>query len=163
MKLTSVHKTVGEYKYFELCRFCGSSNIQMVVDLGLMPLAGGFLKNLKQISKERFYPLQLNFCRDCFLLQVNSSVNPDILFKDYFYFSSSIKTLVEHFKKIANELKSKINSKKGFVVEIGSNDGSFIKALLDSGFKALGIDPAKNVVKEAIKKKVGGELLFKIW
>lgn len=154
MKRENKYKKIGEYKYFNTCRFCGSKNVQMVIDLGLMPLAGGFIKNFKQKNQEKFYPLQLNFCHDCFLLQVNSSVTPDILFKDYFYFSSSIKTLADHFKKIAYELKSKIYPEKGFVVEIGCNDGSFINALLDNGFKALGIDPARNVVRGAIKNKV---------
>lgn len=152
MKRLNTFKIVGEYKYFDTCRFCKSSNVRTVIDLGLMPLAGGFIRNFKQKNQEKFYPLQLNFCCNCLLLQANSSINPDTLFKNYFYFSSSIKTLVEHFNKIASELKSKINPQKGFVVEIGCNDGAFIKALLDKGFKALGVDPAKNVVKNAIKK-----------
>lgn len=155
MKLENQFKTVGEYKYFTSCRFCGSNNIQMVIDLGLMPLAGGFIKNKKQISQERFYPLQLNFCRDCFLLQVNSSVNPDKLFKNYFYFSSSIKTLASHFESIAKNLhKIFTESNKKFIVEIGANDGTFVKALIKQGFKALGVDPAVNVVKNATKNGI---------
>ncbi len=150
---SSVQKTIGEYKYFELCRFCGSSNIQMVLDLGLMPLAGGFIRNLKQKSQEKFYPLQLNFCNNCFLLQTNSSINPDTLFKNYFYFSSSIKTLVEHFDNIAPGLSKVIlKSKNSFIVEIGANDGSFIKAVQKNGHKVLGVDPATNVVADGIKK-----------
>jgi SAM-dependent methyltransferase len=70
------------------------------------------------------------------------------LFKNYFYFSSTIKTLVNHFQKTAKELKKDL--KKGFVVEIGSNDGEFIKALQKEGFRALGVDPASNIVKPKI-------------
>lgn len=154
MKEVITYKTIGEYKYYASCRFCNSKNIQKVIDLGLMPLAGGFIKNLKQKTQEKFYPLQLNFCSDCFLLQVNSSINPDILFKNYLYFSSSIKMLVDHFQEIAHNLKSEINPQKGFIVEIGCNDGSFLKALIKNGYKALGVDPAKNVVKNEIKKGV---------
>lgn len=152
MKELNTYQRVGEYKYFTSCRFCNSNNIQMVIDLGLMPLAGGFIKNLKQKTQEKFYPLQLNFCRDCFLLQVNSSVNPDRLFKNYFYFSSSIKTLVSHFENTVEDLH-KIFTKPNeeFIVEIGANDGMFVKALVKNGFKALGVDPATNVVKAAVK------------
>lgn len=71
MKLTQTSKTVGEHKHFDACRLCGSNNIQIVTDLGLMPLAGGFIKNIRQKNEEKFYPLQLTFCRDCFLLQAN--------------------------------------------------------------------------------------------
>lgn len=155
MKQENEYKMVGEYKYFISCRFCGSSNIQMVIDLGLMPLAGGFIKSLKQKNQERFYPLQLNFCCDCFLLQVNSSVNPDILFKNYFYFSSSIKTLISHFENIAKGLhKIFIKPNKTFIIEIGANDGTFIRALIKHDFKAFGVDPAANVVKTAIKNDI---------
>lgn len=147
------YKLIGEYKYFDYCRFCESKNVQKVIDLGNMPLAGGFIRTKKIL--EKFYPLQLNFCQNCFLLQVNSSINPDSLFKNYFYFSSSIKTLVEHFKNISNSL-TKIFKKpdKTFIVEIGCNDGAFIKSLLAKNFKALGVDPAENVVNESIKKGV---------
>lgn len=148
-------KNVGEYKYFTSCRFCGSNNIQMVIDLGLMPLAGGFIKNMKKIVKEKFYPLQLNFCSDCFLLQVNSSVNPDTLFKDYFYFSSAIKTLISHFENIAKDLhKIFPRSNERFILEIGANDGVFVNELIKQGFKALGVDPATNVIRTAIKNGI---------
>lgn len=52
MKPNLVHKTVGEYKYFYTCRFCGSDNIRSVIDLGLMPLAGGFIKKIRQKWKQ---------------------------------------------------------------------------------------------------------------
>lgn len=155
MKLTPTTKTVGEHKHFDTCRFCGSSNIKIVIDLGLMPLAGGFIKNIRQKNEEKVYPLELTFCRDCFLLQTNSSINPDTLFKNYFYFSSSMKTLVEHFDNIASDLPKMLsNPKDKFVFEIGANDGAFIMALQKNGYKALGIDPAVNVVKSAIKKSI---------
>lgn len=141
---------MSEYKKHKKCRFCDSVNITAVVDLGKMPLAGGFLKDKKDFSKEKKYPLVLNFCKDCYLLQTSISINPDTLFKNYFYFSSAIKTLVEHFNNIALKLPKRL--KKGsFIVEIGSNDGGFIKALLANGYKALGVDPARNVVRPLIK------------
>ena len=156
MKSFNTYKTVGEYKFFDSCRFCGSLNIKIVVDLGLLPLAGGFIKpkENKRVT-EKFYPLKLVFCEDCFLLQVNSSISPDTLFKNYFYFSSSMKTLVQHFENIASDLPKILpNPNDKFVVEIGANDGAFIKALQKIGYKALGIDPAANVVKSAIKNGI---------
>src|SRR2546430_2328807 len=75
-----------------------------IIDLGFMPLAGGFLKIKAQIKKEKVYPLTFYLCPSCFLLQCNVSIPPDTLFKDYFYFSSSIKSLVTHFALQAEKL-----------------------------------------------------------
>ena len=66
-----------KYKTFTKCRFCYSINIETVLDLGFMPLAGGFLKNDLKFKKENKYPLQLFFCKECFLLQANISINPN--------------------------------------------------------------------------------------
>ena len=147
---------VGAHRVYKTCRFCFSENVVPVIDLGDMPLAGGFIKKgtkKSEFHKEKFYPLVINFCKDCYLLQVNSAVDADILFKNYFYFSSSISTLIEHFEKTVKDMKPLLSQKKKpFVAEIGCNDGGFINALQNNGYKAIGIDPATNVVKPLIKK-----------
>lgn len=150
------YKNVGEYKFFDKCRFCNSTNGEIVIDLGIVPLAGGFIpKNSNQqvFNDEKLYPLQLYFCNNCYLLQVNTSINPDTLFKNYFYFSSSIKTLVAYFKDFSdNLLTDKKYSSKTHVVEIGCNDGELLKAFIEKGVTVTGVDPATNVVKPLIKK-----------
>ena len=155
-KITRGSKLIGEHKVFQVCRFCSSPHIEKVIDLGNIPLAGGFLsKDTKQseFEKEKCYPLQVFFCKDCYFLQVSSSINPDVLFKNYFYFSSSIKTLVEHFKKNVEELRNIFSKPKAtFVVEIGCNDGSFVTELQKNNFRALGVDPASNVVRPLKRK-----------
>lgn len=147
---------VGNYTHFTSCRFCNSHNVTKVIDLGYTPLAGGFFKkgtSQKTLDYEKTFPLTVNFCSDCFLLQCDNSISPDTLFKDYFYFSSSIGTLVTHFENTVQEIKSIIPAKKkAFVLEIGSNDGAFIKSLLSNGYKALGVDPASNITRPLIKK-----------
>lgn len=156
MEKQMIYKFIGEYKYFPSCRFCASNNVEPVINLGYVPLAGGFFKKetaQENFEKEKLYPLILHFCKDCYLLQVNCSISPDILFKNYFYFSSSIKTLVKHFETNVLELTTRMpDAKKRFIVEIGSNDGSFIESLLKNGYKALGVDPAENITKPLIQK-----------
>lgn len=147
---------VGTYTHFTTCRFCNSNNVIKAIDLGYVPLAGGFFKkgtSSKVLETEKTYPLTLNFCNDCYLLQCDNSISPDTLFKNYFYFSSSIGTLVTHFENKVMEIKSIIPKKKhAFVLEIGCNDGAFIKSLQRNGYKALGVDPAKNITSPLIKK-----------
>jgi methylation protein EvaC len=112
-----------------------------------MPLAGGFLKE-EEIADEQKYPLDISFCENCTLLQVPVVIAPEVLFKDYFYFSSAIGTLVEHCGKWAKDtfemyLKDKENPS---VFELGCNDGVMLKPFAALGVKAVGVDPASNVV-----------------
>lgn len=149
------YKKINGYRYYTLCRFCRHSLGKPIIDLGSVPLAGGFLKSSKDFKKEKLYPLTLGFCKNCYLLQTNQVIPSHILFKNYFYFSSKIKTLVDHFKSTAIELKKFFpKTKRSLVVEIGCNDGSFLKACSELGFKTLGIDPATNIVAPLIKKGI---------
>src|SRR5436190_663485 len=141
------------YTVYNSCRFCGNKTLETVLHLGTMSLAGGFLYSPKDFVFEKFYPLELCFCTSCFLLQTNIVIHEDVLFKNYFYFSSKIKTLVDHFKKTAKELKKYIPGKtKNLLVEIGCNDGSFLYACLQQGWNVLGVDPAENIVQPLIQK-----------
>jgi predicted TPR repeat methyltransferase len=137
---------IGDYTRQTRCRFCQNENLTKILDFGNVPLAGGFLRS-DQRSDEKFYPLALQFCRDCTLVQVQDSIPPATLFRNYFYFSSSIQTLVGHFAEFAEEVVSRFEDPSAaLVVEIGSNDGVFLKPLTNRGVTAVGVEPATNVV-----------------
>ncbi|MCX5699160.1 MAG: class I SAM-dependent methyltransferase [Candidatus Omnitrophica bacterium] len=148
-------KPLGKFIQRRSCRFCESKNLVKVLDFGVVPLAGAFLKESEFIN-EKFYPLELNFCKDCCLVQVSNVVPAEVLFKNYFYFSSAIKTLVEHLADFAREtnnrfLKGRVNPS---VFEIGCNDGVMLKPFAKLGVKAVGIDPATNVVNSIDSKEI---------
>jgi methylation protein EvaC len=147
------YKIIGNYRHYNLCRFCFSNKLTSVINLGYMPLAGGFLKSINVL--ERYYPLEISFCKNCYLLQSVNVIDKDVLFKDYFYFSSVSKTLTDHFKDLAGELTIRLKTKqKPFVVEVGCNDGTLIKALTSKNIRVVGVDPADNIVQPLIKKKL---------
>lgn len=140
---------VGEHIHRTSCRLCKSPNMAKFLDLGYVPSAGGFLRQ-DEISYEKFYPLEVYFCRDCSLVQVNNAIPNSLLFGKYFYFSSAIKTLVDHFAAFAQELTHQfLVPGKSFAVELGSNDGVLLKPLQDLGVKCTGVDPATNVAEFA--------------
>lgn len=144
---------IGKFINHTTCRCCQGSNLVKIMDFGNMPLAGGFLKE-EQFAEEKLYPLQVSFCQDCTLVQIPQAIPPTTLFKNYFYFSSAIKTLVEHCAAWAQEtyerfLKEKSNPS---VFEIGCNDGVMLKPFSELGVKAVGVDPATNVVKSVEQK-----------
>jgi methylation protein EvaC len=147
-----IDKQIGNYKCLNNCRFCEGESLVNILDFGPVPLAGGFLKE-KDFQNEKYYPLDLNFCKDCFLVQTSNVVSGETLFQnDYFFFSSAIKTLVAHFSDFANELNN--NNFQGInnpsVLEIGCNDGVLLKPLSKLGIKCIGVDPATNVIKSLI-------------
>ena len=135
------------------CRGCFSKKIFKFLDLGDMPLAGGFLKK-KDIINENKFPLKIYFCKDCGLVQILDVINPKILFEEYFYISSVIKSLSLHFKKYSQFLKKYyLNSKGSQLLEFGSNDGVLLQHFKNlKKIKAFGIDPSKNVSKIAKNK-----------
>jgi SAM-dependent methyltransferase len=130
------------------CSFCDSTEMSEVMDFGRVALAGAFLKP-EQFAAEEKYPLRLFFCRECFAVQVIDKVSATVLFRDYFYFSSSIKTLRDHFAEYASEVMSRfLEPSKATVIEFGCNDGILLRPLADQGIaNVIGVDPATNVVK----------------
>ena len=143
-----MNKKIGPYTSRAHCRFCNSGQLSAILDFGLVPLAGAFLKQ-EDVENEFYYPLTLQFCRECYLVQVKEVIPAETLFKNYFYFSSSIGTLVKHCEEFADEVVKKYLKDKNqpSVFEIGCNDGVMLRPFANRGIRAVGIDPAENVVK----------------
>ncbi len=140
---------IGVFTQRSTCRFCDGTNLVSILDLGEVPLAGGFLTK-SEFAKEKVYPLDIYFCRDCTLVQVLNVVSADTLFRNYFYYSSAVNTLVEHFADFAKEVTSEFiegSEDEPLVVEIGCNDGVLLKSFNALGVQAVGVDPATNVVQ----------------
>jgi len=137
------------------CRSCGNTKLKRVLSLGYQPLANNLLN--KRDEKCELYPLEVNYCGKCHNCQLSVAVNPKKMFSNYLYTSSTSKSFREHFIDAANKyIKNfKLNKKKSYIIDIGSNDGVALKPFKDLGFnKILGIEPAKNLAKLANKNKI---------
>lgn len=130
-----------------ICAFCNSTHLSPVIDFGDVALAGAFLKP-DAFLREKKFPLRVYFCCDCYAVQVVDKIPPDELFQNYFYFSSSIGTLVEHFRSYAEEVTKRfLKPRTAKVLEFGCNDGVLLRPLADQGIRTvIGVDPAKNIV-----------------
>ncbi len=135
--------------YRKNCAFCNSNDIFELMDFGNVALAGGFIKP-ENFKKEIFYPLRLFFCKNCFAVQILDVVDPSILFhKEYFYSSSAIKTLKNHFEQYAKDVTSRFLNRESKVLEIGCNDGVLLKPFVNNGIKhVIGVDPATNLIEK---------------
>ena len=114
------------------------------LNLGKQPIANSFLgsisKNIKK--KEFFYNLSVSFDTKSYLVSVTNPVNPKIQYTDkYAHRASESRTMREAFKKTAKKLKKKYSPK--LVIEIGSNDGVFIKNFNKNC--VIAVEPCKNL------------------
>jgi SAM-dependent methyltransferase len=134
-----------------LCRSCSSHRLTPFLSLGVTPLADGLLTASQLDQPEVTAPLDVVFCRDCALVQITETVPPEVLFgKEYPYFSSVSKSLLEHFRKSAEHIIQTRDLGPGsLVVEAASNDGYMLRNFAERGIPVLGIDPAPAPVAAA--------------
>ena len=125
------------------CRICFKDSAGEFLNLGKQPLANKYPKE-EEFQKEDFFPLTVFFCTSCKTVQLGTVVSRERMFEDYYYLSSVNPGLVRHFEALAKSL-----SHSKFVVDIGSNDGIFLRPLKELGVKAVGIEPSINVSKIA--------------
>lgn len=129
------------------CRACGNTNLREMLDLGTVPLAGAFLANAEAAAREQKYPLKIHVCDHCALVQILDAVDPEILFQDYSFSSSTINPLVQHFDVYAEWLTSRYRPAR--VVEFGCNDGVLLAPLQEKGVEAIGVDVSRNITEIA--------------
>ena len=127
--------------------------IKPFMSFGKMPIANGFLKK-SQFKKEYFFNMEVGFSKEISLFQLNDHPAPKQMFnKNYPFFTSSSKEMVKHFKSYANWIKNKYKRNLKNLIEIGSNDGTFLKNFDDKKINLIGFEPSKNVCE--ISKKNG--------
>lgn len=127
------------------CQGCGHFGLERLLDLGNQPLCNEFLPANEAAGPHTYYPLSLCHCPRCDLVQLDYVIPTDKAFGDqYTYLTGSSKSLVDYYSQLALKLKDKFGLQPGdIVVEIGSNDGTFLKAFQSLGIGVLGIEGAK--------------------
>jgi SAM-dependent methyltransferase len=129
------------------CRLCGATRFELVLPILPSAIGDAFVSKERAEQEEQgVYPLDVYLCLDCGHLQNLDVVNPEILFRNYTYRTSVSLGLVEHFRKYAETTVRDLNLKKdALVVEIGSNDGSLLKAFKAHSLRIIGVDPAREI------------------
>lgn len=137
------------------CRACNSSDLLLFLQLGPTPVPNGFLKAHHRHKAERFYPLDVCFCKKCGLVQLAHVVSPKIMFKNYVYVPSTSQTMRDHFSFLVRQALKKTKAQEGdLILDIGSNDGTLLKAFKLHKVKILGVDPAENLARKANQEGV---------
>ncbi|MFT4398370.1 methyltransferase domain-containing protein [Gordonia lacunae] len=138
-----------------MCRLCGSAELRSVVDLGATPPCEKFLTEDELDRPEKTFPLHLQVCEECLLLQIPALITPEETFADYAYSSSFSASWVEHARRFVEKAIERTGfGDDGFIVEVASNDGYLLQHVVDRGINCLGIEPSVNVGEQARERGV---------
>ncbi|MBI2812014.1 MAG: class I SAM-dependent methyltransferase [Candidatus Melainabacteria bacterium] len=137
------------------CRSCFSGNLPVILSLGHTPLANSLLKAEELEQDEPRYALELAMCTHCSLVQIKETVAPELLFRNYLYFTSFSETMLKHAQELSLEVAAARKlGENSLVVEIASNDGYLLQYYKAQRIPVLGIEPAKNVAAVSIEKGI---------
>ena len=131
----------------KICRLCESKDIKVVLPLQDSPLCDAYLELPK---KQEFYNLKLCLCNECNFVQIDTVVDPEDIYRDYIYVTTSSPGLLKHFKTYALEVCSFLKlDEQNLTVDIGSNDGTLLSFFKNHGHNVLGIEPSIKAANSA--------------
>ena len=138
------------------CRHCDSVIKNTFLDLGFAPPSNAYLDSDRLSFPELYFPLKVNVCEGCWLVQTEDYHDADELFtEEYAYFSSTSKSFVEHAKKYSQEVIKRFNlSPQSFVMELASNDGYLLRNFVDSSIPCIGVEPTKSTAEASRKLNI---------
>jgi len=132
------------------CRLCRSQDLELILPLTPTPPGDLYLKPQDKEKNTICYPIDLCICRECGYVHLRDTLSASQIYPDYLYETTSSSGLTEHFTHYAKEVYHKLAPLQGgLVIDIGSNDGTLLKAFKTLGFSSLGIDPAYNATLKA--------------
>lgn len=131
------------------CRICRSTDLRLIYDLGQF-YSCGYFPPTKQIDNTLIAPLCMVRCNTCELVQLKHNYDQEDLFRNTYGYRSGLNSSMSiHLASIVKTIIEKISLSKGdYVLDIGSNDGTLLKAYPSIGLKTVGIDPSITQFRE---------------
>ena len=133
------------------CRHCQNELKNNFLDLGFAPHSNAYINKLDQTRPEKYFPLRLKVCENCWLVQTEDFSSASELFtSDYAYFSSTSTTWLNHAKVYSDKVISEFSlNNQSLVIEVASNDGYLLKNFIKQGIPVLGIEPTDSTADVA--------------
>ena len=142
------------FEIIHTCRVCGSGALREVLDLGSQPPAN-HLRRPGEAAPE-VVPLDLRLCAACETAQITATIDPEVLFETYLWvtgtssgaraYSSTFVDLVEAIPGLRGAAEG---GDRRSVIEVASNDGTFLRRFSERGWTVLGVEPAANIADQA--------------
>ena len=133
------------------CRHCGTPLTHTFLDLGFAPPSNAYLTKVDLAKPEKYYPLKIRVCDQCWLVQTEDYAEADELFSaDYAYFSSTSSGWLAHAARYAETIiRDLFLDQNSMVIEVASNDGYLLKNFVDAGIPCLGVEPTDSTSEAA--------------
>ncbi|MDF1644109.1 MAG: class I SAM-dependent methyltransferase [Pseudomonadales bacterium] len=138
------------------CRHCCVELTHTFIDLGSSPPSNSYLTEQTIREPEKWYPLKVLVCENCWLVQTEDFVGVDDMFsEDYAYFSSFSTSWLEHAENYVDQMVFRFNlGSKSTIVEIAANDGYLLQYVKNNGIPCYGIEPTHSTAQAAKKKGI---------
>lgn len=138
------------------CRHCGNGRFIPFADLQNCPPSNAMLTEATLYAPETYYPLLVEVCDHCFLVQVDEHKTAKEIFDaDYTYFSSVSRSWLAHSERFAESAVARFDlGPDSKVVEVASNDGYLLQYFKRAGVPVLGVEPTANTAEVAIGKGI---------
>ena len=135
------------------CRHCSAPLEHTFLDLGFAPPSNAYLTREDLARPEKYYPLKIKVCDQCWLVQTEDYTQADELFSaEYAYFSSTSTGWLAHAARYAEKMTGQLKlTKNSLVIEVASNDGYLLKNFVAAGIPCLGIEPTASTAAAAGK------------
>ena len=135
------------------CRLCDATDLHTILELGDQPPANSLRKKVSETLEN--VPLTICRCPKCTTIQLTETIDPEYMFSDYIWVTGTSKGAREYSKIFADRIVSKLSKSDDlFIVEVASNDGTFLQRFKEAGHRVLGVDPAKNLAELAQKNGI---------
>ena len=133
------------------CRHCRAPLTHTFLDLGFAPPSNAYLTQADLSKPEKYYPLKIKVCDQCWLVQTEDYAQADELFSpEYAYFSSTSSGWLAHAKRYAEKMTHELGlNAQSLVIEVASNDGYLLKNFVAAGIPCLGIEPTDSTAAAA--------------
>ncbi|MBF58488.1 class I SAM-dependent methyltransferase [Halomonas sp. FeN2] len=138
------------------CRHCATPLSHTFLDLGFAPPSNAYLTSAELFKPEKYFPLKVKVCDQCWLVQTEDYTQANELFSsDYAYFSSTSSGWVSHAEHYVEQVSSELNlNSESLVIEVASNDGYLLKNFVAMGIPCLGIEPTDSTAMVAEAKGI---------
>lgn len=123
----------------QTCRICGHNVLDLILDLGRQYVAN-FTRSKNVGLPEA--PLRLVRCTGCGTLQLEHSINPDIVWREYWYRSSINQTMRDALADVVRD--GEHYARDGVWLDIGANDG-YLLSRVGQRYTKIACEPALNL------------------
>jgi len=138
------------------CRHCGSKLKFTLLELGSSPPSNAYLTSQTLSEPEKWYPLRIMVCENCWLVQTEDFAKASELFDaDYSYFSGFSTSWLQHSQRYVADMVARFNLKSAsHVVEVASNDGYLLQYFKASNIPCTGVEPTASTAAAAREKDI---------